>query len=120
MAERARPSRVLDGVRRLPDPRRDLAAASRRAAQGRILVLHGVQSHGGWYHDLGRTLAAEGTRPTSPTGAARERTGRIVGIRPRPGGSSMTWPNIWPTLRRSEPTVPSAWSGSAGAANSRW
>lgn len=28
--------------------------------RGRILVLHGVQSHGGWYHDLGRTLAAAG------------------------------------------------------------
>lgn len=28
--------------------------------RGRILVLHGVQSHGGWYSDLGRTLAAAG------------------------------------------------------------
>lgn len=28
--------------------------------RGRVLVLHGVQSHGGWYHDLGRTLADRG------------------------------------------------------------
>ena len=29
-------------------------------ARGVVLVLHGVQSHGGWYHDLGRTLAERG------------------------------------------------------------
>jgi len=28
--------------------------------KGRLLVLHGVQSHGGWYPDLGRTLADQG------------------------------------------------------------
>ena len=28
--------------------------------KARILVLHGVQSHGGWYQDLGRTLADHG------------------------------------------------------------
>jgi alpha-beta hydrolase superfamily lysophospholipase len=27
---------------------------------GRVVVLHGVQSHGGWYHSLGRTLAEAG------------------------------------------------------------
>ena len=28
--------------------------------RGRVVVLHGVQSHGGWYHRLGRTLAGAG------------------------------------------------------------
>ena len=28
--------------------------------RGRVVVLHGVQSHGGWYHGLGRTLASAG------------------------------------------------------------
>jgi acylglycerol lipase len=28
--------------------------------RGRVVILHGVQSHGGWYHNLGRTLAASG------------------------------------------------------------
>jgi alpha-beta hydrolase superfamily lysophospholipase len=28
--------------------------------RGRVVVLHGVQSHGGWYHRLGRTLAEAG------------------------------------------------------------
>src|SRR3954454_23142371 len=27
---------------------------------GVVVVLHGVQSHGGWYHSLGRTLAGAG------------------------------------------------------------
>lgn len=31
-----------------------------RDLRGRMVVLHGVQSHGGWYHNLGRTLAAGG------------------------------------------------------------
>lgn len=30
------------------------------APRGRVVVLHGVQSHGGWYHRLGRTLAEAG------------------------------------------------------------
>jgi alpha-beta hydrolase superfamily lysophospholipase len=33
---------------------------ARGPVRGRIVVLHGVQSHGGWYHSLGRTLAAAG------------------------------------------------------------
>jgi alpha-beta hydrolase superfamily lysophospholipase len=28
--------------------------------RGRVVVIHGVQSHGGWYHRLGRTLADAG------------------------------------------------------------
>src|SRR5689334_24026967 len=28
--------------------------------RGRLVVLHGVQSHGGWYHNLGRTMASLG------------------------------------------------------------
>ena len=28
--------------------------------RGRIVIVHGVQSHGGWYHSLGRTLAEGG------------------------------------------------------------
>ncbi len=28
--------------------------------RGQVVVLHGVQSHGGWYHGLGRTLASAG------------------------------------------------------------
>lgn len=30
------------------------------APRGRVVIVHGVQSHCGWYHNLGRTLAASG------------------------------------------------------------
>jgi alpha-beta hydrolase superfamily lysophospholipase len=35
-------------------------------AKGRVVILHGVQSHGGWYHNLGRTLAGHGYEATFP------------------------------------------------------
>jgi alpha-beta hydrolase superfamily lysophospholipase len=34
--------------------------------RGRIVVIHGVQSHSGWYHSLGRTLAASGYEASFP------------------------------------------------------
>jgi alpha-beta hydrolase superfamily lysophospholipase len=36
------------------------AWASDRPARGLIVVVHGVQSHSGWYHRLGKTLASSG------------------------------------------------------------
>jgi alpha-beta hydrolase superfamily lysophospholipase len=34
--------------------------------RGQVVVLHGVQSHSGWYHSLGRTLAASGYQASFP------------------------------------------------------
>jgi acylglycerol lipase len=34
--------------------------------RGQVVVLHGVQSHSGWYHSLGRTLAAAGYQASFP------------------------------------------------------
>jgi alpha-beta hydrolase superfamily lysophospholipase len=34
--------------------------------KGRVVVLHGVQSHSGWYHSLGRTLAGAGYEASFP------------------------------------------------------
>jgi acylglycerol lipase len=34
--------------------------------RGRVVVLHGVQSHGGWYHGLGRRLAEAGYETSFP------------------------------------------------------
>src|SRR3982751_6280386 len=34
--------------------------------KGRVIVLHGVQSHSGWYHSLGRTLAESGYEASFP------------------------------------------------------
>ena len=36
------------------------------ASRGRVVVLHGVQSHGGWYHGLGQTLSEQGHDVTFP------------------------------------------------------
>jgi alpha-beta hydrolase superfamily lysophospholipase len=35
-------------------------------AKGRVVVLHGVQSHSGWYHSLGKTLAEAGYHASFP------------------------------------------------------
>jgi alpha-beta hydrolase superfamily lysophospholipase len=34
--------------------------------RGHVTIVHGVQSHGGWYHNLGRTLAAAGYQAHIP------------------------------------------------------
>jgi acylglycerol lipase len=34
--------------------------------RGQVVVLHGVQSHGGWYHGLGQTLAESGYSASFP------------------------------------------------------
>src|SRR4051794_30331471 len=34
--------------------------------KGRVVVLHGVQSHSGWYHTLGRTLSEAGYEASFP------------------------------------------------------
>lgn len=39
---------------------------ARGAIKGRVVVLHGVQSHSGWYHSLGRTLAGAGYEASFP------------------------------------------------------
>ena len=46
------------------------------------MVLHGVQSHGGWYHRLGRRFPRPVTPPRFPTGAAPAPISAIAAIRP--------------------------------------
>ena len=71
-------------LRRLPDPRRGLADGRGRP-RGRVVVLHGVQSHGGWYHRLGRTLAEAGYEAHFPdrrgSGANRRDRGHAPSAR---------------------------------------
>ncbi len=51
----------------------------------RVVVLHGVQSHGGWYHRLGRTLAEAGYEAHFPdrrgSGANRRDRGHTPSTR---------------------------------------
>lgn len=52
---------------------------ARGVVRGRVVVLHGVQSHGGWYFGLGRTLAEAGYETHFPdrrgSGANRDDRG---------------------------------------------
>ena len=54
-------------------------------AKGRVVVLHGVQSHGGWYHTLGRTLSEAGYETHFPdrrgSGANRQDRGHAPSSR---------------------------------------
>jgi alpha-beta hydrolase superfamily lysophospholipase len=75
-------------------------------ARGQVVVLHGVQSHGGWYHRLGHTLAKAGYVTSFP-----DRRGSGANQRERGHASSgrrlildlVEWLRA---LRRGEPTLP--------------
>jgi acylglycerol lipase len=79
--------------------------------KGRVVVLHGVQSHGGWYHNLGRTLAAAGYEAHFPdrrgSGANRQERGHTPSAR-RLLDDLAEWLG---TLRQREPRVPIALAG---------
>src|SRR3954462_637309 len=55
------------------------------APRGRVVILHGVQSHGGWYDGLGRTLAGAGYETHFPdrrgSGANRAHPGHAPSSR---------------------------------------
>jgi alpha-beta hydrolase superfamily lysophospholipase len=55
------------------------------APKGHVVILHGVQSHGGWYHGLGRTLAGAGYDVSFPdrrgSGANRHDRGHTPSAR---------------------------------------
>jgi acylglycerol lipase len=79
--------------------------------RGRVVVLHGVQSHGGWYHRLGRTLAEAGYETHFPdrrgSGANREDRGHAPSSRRLVGDIA----ELLKSLRESDPTTPIALAG---------
>jgi len=81
------------------------------APRGRVVVLHGVQSHGGWYHRLGRTLAAAGYEAHFPdrrgSGANRADRGHAPSAR-RLLADHREWLS---SLREREPALPTALAG---------
>jgi alpha-beta hydrolase superfamily lysophospholipase len=79
--------------------------------RGRIVVLHGVQSHGGWYHNLGRTLAGSGYETHFP-----DRRGSGANTLDRghtPSARRLLDDNaeLLADLRRDGPSVPIALAG---------
>lgn len=80
-------------------------------ARGRVVMLHGVQSHGGWYHNLGRTLAARGYETTFPDrrGSGKNEVDR--GHAPSSGRLLSDVAELLADLRVAEPTLPTALAG---------
>jgi alpha-beta hydrolase superfamily lysophospholipase len=83
-------------------------AATPRA---RVVILHGVQSHGGWYHNLGRTLAEADFEAHFPDrrGSGANRIER--GHTPSMGRLFDDVTEYITSLKASEPAVPIALAG---------
>jgi acylglycerol lipase len=79
--------------------------------RGRVVVLHGVQSHGGWYHRLGQTLAEAGYEAHFPdrrgSGANRADRGHAPSAR-RLLADLAEWLTI---LRKRDAAVPIGLAG---------
>lgn len=79
--------------------------------KARVVVLHGVQSHGGWYHNLGRMLAAAGYEASFPDrrGSGANRIDR--GHTPSMGRLLDDVAEFIASLKSAAPTLPIAVAG---------
>src|SRR5262245_39789272 len=77
-----------------------------QSPRGRVVILHGVQSHGGWYQNLGRTLAEAGYETHFPDrrGSGANRIER--GHTPSAGRLVRDIVEELQALRRHGPTMP--------------
>jgi alpha-beta hydrolase superfamily lysophospholipase len=79
--------------------------------RGNVVVLHGVQSHGGWYHRLGRTLSTAGYVASFPdrrgSGANERDRGHTPSAR-RLIRDLFEWMQA---IRREQPALPIALAG---------
>jgi acylglycerol lipase len=82
-----------------------------RKPRARVVILHGVQSHGGWYHNLGRTLAEAGYETHFPDrrGSGANRIER--GHTPSMGRLLSDLAEFLVELKATEPRVPLALAG---------
>ncbi len=80
-------------------------------ARGHVVVLHGVQSHGGWYHGLGRSLSSAGYFASFPdrrgSGANQRDRGHAPSSR-RLIRDLVEWAQ---SVRREQPGLPVALAG---------
>src|SRR4051812_39872922 len=79
--------------------------------RARVVVLHGVQSHGGWYHRLGRTLSGGGYEAHFPDrrGSGANRVDR--GHTPSTGRLLFDVAEYLAGLRERGPAAPIALAG---------
>jgi acylglycerol lipase len=86
-------------------------AVSTRASKGRVVVLHGVQSHSGWYHSLGRTLAAAGFHASFPDRRGSGPNERDRGHAPSAGRLLRDLSEYLRKLRAEAPSLPVTLAG---------
>src|SRR3954447_20193695 len=79
--------------------------------RGRVVVLHGVQSHGGWYHGLGRTLAEGGYEAHFPDRRGSGANRVDPGPPPTSGRLVADLAEYLGALRERAPSVPTALAG---------
>lgn len=79
--------------------------------KGNVVVLHGVQSHSGWYHNLGRTLAAAGYRTSFPDRRGSGANTRDRGHAPSAGRLIADLAELVRTLRDEDRGKPVALAG---------
>jgi acylglycerol lipase len=80
-------------------------------ARGQVVVIHGVQSHGGWYHGLGQRLAEAGYVASFPDrrGSGANKIDR--GHAPSPGRLLHDLAEWVAELKREKPSLPIALAG---------
>ncbi len=80
-------------------------------AKGQVVVLHGVQSHSGWYHNLGRTLAGAGYRASFPDRRGSGANLQDRGHAPSAGRLIADLAEWARALREENPETPTALAG---------
>src|SRR3954465_13232565 len=82
-----------------------------RPARGQIVVVHGVQSHSGWYPRLGRTLASSGYGASFPDRRGSGANQAERGHTPSAGRLIRDLVEWLRTLRAENPRLPTALAG---------
>ncbi len=79
--------------------------------RGHVVVLHGVQSHGGWYHPLGRSLSAVGYATSFPDRRGSGANARDRGHTPSAKRLILDLKEWIQMLRDEQPDLPVAVAG---------
>jgi len=79
--------------------------------KGQVVVVHGVQSHGGWYHHLGRTLAGAGYRTSFPDRRGSGANQRDRGHTPWPRRLNLDLAEWLESVKSDHPELPLALAG---------
>jgi alpha-beta hydrolase superfamily lysophospholipase len=79
--------------------------------RGQVVIVHGVQSHGGWYGGLGRTLAASGYAASFPDRRGSGANERDRGHARSAGRLLLDLVEWLRTLRKEHPRLPIALAG---------